>query len=184
MSERLQEANEHQKPLGHEAETMAKRPEISVEYETHKQQEALTQAERSVEHHAKSKHATQVEKDTGKHEQPLFVNAELKRIALDRTLARVRRHLSKPNKTFSRIIHQPAVQAVSEVGAKTVARPSGLLAGSFCALLGSSFVLYQAKHYGFKYNYSIFFVFFVGGFAVGLGIDMFLWIFRRRRPDI
>jgi hypothetical protein len=181
MSERSGGHVEHLTPSEQEAEKQTRRPEVSVEAAEHAQREQLEHAQKTVEHHAKSRHDTQVEGGNHRNEQPLYVNAELKRIALQRTLSRVRRHLSKPQKVLSKIVHQPAVQAASDLGAKTVARPSGLLAGGFCALVGSSFVLYLAKHYGFHYNYSTFFVFFVGGFAVGLLLELVIWLFSRRR---
>ncbi len=184
MSEQLHETNENLKPREHEAQTEVKHAEVSVEHEKQKQHEQRIHAEKTVEHHAKSKQETPIEKDSGKYEQPQYVNKELKRIALDRTLARARRHLSAPNKSLSKFVHVPSVEAISEAGAKTVARPSGLLAGSFCALLGSSSLLYLSKHYGFRYNYLFFFVFFVGGFAVGLIIEMIVRLFRRRRINI
>ncbi len=180
MTERLHNV-EHQPKheAGQEAEP--RQAEVSVEHEQHKQHEALEQAKRVVEQQAKSQEDVKVESGTHRNEQPLFVNHELKSIALNRTLARVRRHLSAPNRVLSKAIHQPTVQAISEAGAKTVARPSGLLFGSFFALLGSSLSLYLAKHYGFGYNYLLMFVLFVGGFAVGLVLEFGLWLLRRRR---
>ncbi len=183
MSERLQESHEQFKPVEQSAETHRPLREVSVEHEKQKQHEKLINAEKAVEHHAKTKESTHVEKDSHKHEQPLYVNNELKRIALDRTLARVRRHLSKPNKALSKVIHQPAVQAVSEVGSKTIARPSSLLLGAFFALVGNSVLFYMAKHYGFTYNYLLFFVFFAAGFALALVIDAVLWLLRRGRVN-
>ena len=182
MSEKLHERVEHEQ---HQPETEAqhKRPEVSVEHEQHKQHEQLEHAKHEVAQQAKSKEQTKVESGTHHHEQPIYVNHELKSIALQRTLSRVRRHLSAPNRVLSKVIHQPAIQAASEAGAKTVARPSGLLFGSFTALLGSSLVLYMAKHYGFRYNYLLVFALFIAGFAVGLILEFGWWLIRRRRVD-
>lgn len=181
MSEHLREHAEHLKPHEHEPEAEHKGPEVSVESEKHKQHEQLNEAKKAVEQHAKAKDDVKVESGTHHNEQPLYVDQHLKNIALDRTLARVRRHLSAPNRVLSKVVHKPAVQAVSEAGAKTIARPSGLLLGSFCALLGSTFVLYMAKHYGFRYNFLLFFVFFIGGFLIGLILELGIWLIRRRR---
>jgi hypothetical protein len=180
MSEHLPHNVEHL-PHHQETEPQKERPAISVEHEHHKQHETLEHAKHEVERLANSKEDTKVEDGNKRNEQPLYVNHELKSIALQRTLVRVRRHLSGPNRLLSKVIHQPAVQAVSEAGAKTIARPSGLLLGSFTALLGSSFVLYLAKHYGFRYNYLLVFVLFVGGFVVGLALEFVIWLLRRRR---
>lgn len=183
MSEQLRHVeHENQPEHGHEAE--AKRPEVSVEREQHKQHEQLEHAKKVVEQHAKTKEDTPVESGTHRNEQPLYVNQELKTIALHRTLARIRRHLSAPDRLLSKAVHQPTVQAVSEAGAKTVARPSGLLFGSLTALIGSSLALYLAKHYGFHYNYALVFALFIGGFAVGLVIEFVWWLLQHRRVNL
>jgi hypothetical protein len=104
----------------------------------------------------------------------VYITRATKKAAYKKTLKHVQRQLPKREKAFSKVIHQPAVEKVSNVGAKTVARPSGLLAGGVCALLGSSIILYMAKHYGFRYNFFVFLLFLVGGFFVGLLIEM-LW---------
>lgn len=109
---------------------------------------------------------------------------ELKADAYKQTLERTRSRLSPPARVFSRIAHQPAIEAISTIGEKTIARPSGLLAGSACALLGSAFLLYMTKHFGFTYNYGVFLICFVGGFVLGLLLEA-AWhlLFRRHDHD-
>ena len=104
--------------------------------------------------------------------QPLFLNRELKAEALRRTLNRTRKHLSKPQQVLSKAIHQPAIDAISQVGEKTIARPTGLLTGSIIALGGSSYLLYTAKHFGYEYNYLAVVILFAGGYLAGLIIEL------------
>lgn len=111
--------------------------------------------------------------------QDLLIQQQTKKSAYKKVLKQAQRHLSKPERTASRIIHQPVIESVSEVGSKTVARPSGLLAGGFCALLGSGLLFYMAKHYGYRYNFFVFLVFLGGGFVLGLVIEL---IWRAMRP--
>lgn len=95
-------------------------------------------------------------------------------------MRQIRSKLSKPDKTFSKVIHNKTVESVSEVSSKTIARPSGLLGGGICALLGSAYLLYMTKHYGFEYNYFVFFLLFVGGFFVGMFGELLLrYVFRK-----
>ncbi len=180
MSERLIPHHE-QEHHNHEAESKRHQPEVSVEHEKHKQHEQLEHAKHEIEHLAKSQEDTKVEDGKQRNEQPLYVNHELKSIALQRTLSRVRRHLSAPDQLLSKVIHQPAIQSVSDAGAKTLARPSGILVGSFTALLGSSLSLYLAKHYGFRYNFTLTLALFIAGFAIGLVLEFGWWLIRRRR---
>jgi hypothetical protein len=140
----------------------------------------------SLEHKAKeqalpaekvglSEHGHQAEPSTQ------YVGRELKNMTLQRTLTRVRHKLSGPDKSLSKVIHQPVVDAVSRVGEQTVARPSGVLGGAICAFLGSCLFLWASKHYGFRYNYFLFFLFFVGGFAIGLVIELMVYLSRRKQ---
>ena len=116
---------------------------------------------------------------------PTHINRELKQATLQRELQQIRRHLSAPQKTLSKFIHQPVVRNVSEVTGKTFSRPSGLLGGGLLAFIGSSGYLYLAKHQGFDYNYIVWFALFSGGFLVGLVLELIVWAATssRRQPS-
>lgn len=105
----------------------------------------------------------------------------LKATAYERTLARVQQRLPRATRMFSKAVHNPAVDTISTVGAETVGRPSGLLGGSICAFLGSVITLYYSKHYGFKYNYLVLFILFVGGYMIGSIIELLVWFFHGRK---
>lgn len=107
--------------------------------------------------------------------QPRAVNRELKAITLRRELQHIRRKESLPQRTLSRVIHQPAVRVLSEAAGKTVSRPSGLLGGGLVAFLGTSGYLYLANHLGFRYNYLVFLVLFAGGFIIGLILELMVY---------
>ena len=111
----------------------------------------------------------------------LPINRELKHITLQRELSQLQRKLPLPQRLLSRTIHQPIVRTVSEAGAKSLTRPSGLLGGGLIAFLGSSSYLYLAKHIGFTYNYVVLWLLFVAGFIFGLVIEMAVWLFAARK---
>jgi len=73
------------------------------------------------------------------------------------------------------------VRITSEAASKTISRPSGLLGGGLMAFAGSLVYLYLAKHIGFRYNYLLFTLLFVGGFAVGLCLEVIIWLVSRQR---
>lgn len=114
-----------------------------------------------------------------------YVNRELKAITLRRELGVIRRKLPAPQRALSKIIHQPAVRAISEGAGKTVSRPSGLLGGGIAAFVGTSAYLYLANHIGFEYNYGVFLVLFAGGFVLGIILELaiHLAMASRRKPD-
>jgi hypothetical protein len=116
--------------------------------------------------------------------QTFGVHKQLKNDAYKRTIHKVQSKLHAPERVLSRVIHQPAVDAASNVAAKTVARPSGFLGGSLVAFIGSAVFLYMARQYGFSYNYAVVFMLFVGGFFLGLILELFIrLIFRSKASE-
>lgn len=109
------------------------------------------------------------------------VSSSLKKITFRKEIKHIRRNLSKADRIGSKIIHQPVIKSVSEVSAKTITRPSGLLGGGIMAFLGTSAYLYLTKHIGLKYNYSIFLFLLVAGFIVGLIIEALVRLVRGKR---
>ena len=99
--------------------------------------------------------------------------------ALDKTLHSVRRKLPKPQQQFSKFIHAPAIEQLSEAASATIARPSGLLVGGAFSLLSSFGLLVVCYHYGYTYNFLVAMTFFAGGFAVGVVVEAIARLFRR-----
>lgn len=182
-------------PRHHEQET-GKGEDLSRQHEIIK--ESIEKAKHSKHEHAekledirstieqKASSSEEVVKHTAEHapkepEHTLHVNRELKGMAYRRTLARTRRQLPAPSRALSRIVHQPAIEAASEFAAKTAARPSGILAGGIAAFLGSSVFLWIARHYGYEYNFLLFALLFIGGFFIGLLIELVVRLSMRRR---
>lgn len=113
--------------------------------------------------------------------QPTFIDRNLRQISLSRELKQIRRRLPASDRALSRIIHQPAIRVISGTTAKSLSRPSGLLGGGLMAFVGTSGYLYLAKHIGFTYNYVIFFGLFIGGFLLGLLLELVVWSLTARR---
>lgn len=111
--------------------------------------------------------------------QPLNINRELKAITLRRELKSIQRKLPASARALSKIVHQPAIRAASEVSGKTISRPSGLLGGSLVAFFGTTAYYYLAKDMGFEYNYLVFLALFVGGFLFGLGLELLVYVATR-----
>ncbi len=165
------EAAEKLKELREKAERAADNQEQIPELEQTAEQEAVASEDYTVGEKAPQEPSS------------LYVSRELKAQTFQRTMTRIRKALPLHERTLSRVIHQPVVDAVSRAGAKTVARPSGLLGGSIVAFIGSSAFLWAAKRYGFAYNYLLFFLLFIGGFAIGMTIELVWFSLRRKRAE-
>lgn len=108
-------------------------------------------------------------------------NADLRKITFKKEIKHIQRKLNKGDRLGSRIIHQPIIKNVSEVSAKTITRPSGLLGGGITAFLGTSIYLYLTKHIGLKYNYSMFLFLLIAGFILGVLIEALIRLTRGRK---
>ena len=107
----------------------------------------------------------------------------LKQESLKQGLRSVQRTESKSDRALSKVIHQPAVRATSEVAAKTVSRPSGLLGGGIAGLVGGSVYLYLAYHIGFVYQPTVFLALTLAGFIVGLTLELLIRLVARPRRN-
>lgn len=176
MSERIAAPEKHEILSSGEHELLTARAKPEKHHVRHNPHEKAQHARETI------KHETEVQsnplerlKASQEASQPatnLNVNRELRQITLRRELKNIRRKLPAPQKALSKVIHQPVIRATSEFTGKTVSRPSGLLGGGIVALIGTSAYLYLAKHVGFEYNYGVFLVLFVGGFALGLLVEL------------
>ncbi len=163
---------EHAEKIAENAREAIKKQQ---ETDTHKLEQEAKQ------HAAEAKqHPLETEKQPEDNSSTLGVAQTIKDKAYQKELTNIQKHLSKPSRTFSKIAHNKTVEKISEVGAKTIVRPSGMLGGSILAFVGSSIFLWMAKHYGFRYNFSVMLLLFIGGFLLGALIEMTLWLLRSK----
>lgn len=88
-----------------------------------------------------------------------------------KTMKETQGQLSAPSRTFSKVIHNPAVEKTSEVVGSTVARPNAILAGSLTAFLFTLAIYVVAKYYGYPLSGSETIAAFILGWIVGLLVD-------------
>lgn len=145
-------------------------------------QKHIESLSKSVEQQAVSGKELNVgDKTTESSQQSFGTTKHLKADAYKRTLKGVRAKLNTPERTLSRVIHQPVVENISNAAAKTVARPSVLLGGGIGAFAGSAVLLYFSRQSGFTYNYAAIFALFIGGFILGAGVELAAKLVLRRR---
>lgn len=130
--------------------------------------------EQLAKHVAKRSHETPIEESEKPVKTQFGIQRDLKLQAYKQTLQKIRPRLSPAGRTFSKVIHQPTVEAISEVGSKTIARPSGVLGGGFMALVGGSAVLFISKYFGFEYNFFVYLLFLIIGFFGGIFMELII----------
>ena len=89
-----------------------------------------------------------------------------------------RQNMSKPERTFSKLIHAPLVEKTSEALGKTVVRPSGIVGATIAAFLGLLSIYSIAKFAGFELSGSEMPLLLATGFIIGLFVE---WAFKSAR---
>jgi hypothetical protein len=186
MSEKLQVSGEQAAPnldVSREAQENLKRLEQAAKAaEQDPIQKHVESLQARVETQAISgKEFPKAEVASEQSAQIFGITQELKTDAYNRTLKRIRTHMSTPDRIMSKVVHQPIIEKVSNVSARTVARPSAFLGGSFLALIASTALVYLSRHYGFTYNYAIIFIAFAAGFILAIAIELLFKLVKRRR---
>jgi len=149
-----------------------------------KANESLSHISEKAESHAETADSIQIDKHANDEPDTILgVQQTLKTDAYQHTLRAVQRKLPKTARAFSKIAHNSVVESVSELGAKTMARPSGILGGSLFAFIGSTVLLYYSRHYGFTYNYALFFILFILGFLAGVAAELAIWTLYSRKKQ-
>lgn len=109
------------------------------------------------------------------------ITAKEKERVFQETMKSVRSHLNAPERTFSKIIHNKAVEKTSDVVGNTVARPNAILAGSLAALLLTGAVYILARTFGYPLSGFETIGSFIIGFVLGILFDFFRVMITGRR---
>jgi hypothetical protein len=139
----------------------------------HAKQPNKHELERRIHKEAKSRHETHIggQEQEAQAQSSFAAHKDIKTQAYNQVLRKARSHLKPAERKFSKVIHQPVVETVSELSGKTLARPSAILGGGITAFIGSGTILYMSKHYGFEYNFFIYILFLLVGFGVGIVLE-------------
>lgn len=138
----------------------------SAERANKSRHEALDQAKSEKEARLEQKpDSTEV-----KHDTPPNSKAARKQ-AFDTIMQEVHAQMPPVQRTFSKFIHAPVVEKVSDVTGKTVARPNAILAGSVSAFVLVLAVYLVARHYGYPLSGAETMVAFVAGWLLGIVFD-------------
>lgn len=117
-------------------------------------------------------------------EQETFLHSmhgNLKEKAYEKTLEEIRDDLAPHERFASKLFHRPVVEATSEILSKTVARPVSSSIGAIIVSIGLSASLYLSYRYGFEFNYLLFLLLFIGGYGLGVIVELLLRPFKKEQ---
>lgn len=101
--------------------------------------------------------------------------------SFEQTMEHTRRELPRSLRPFSKFIHNPTVEQISEFLGKTIFRPNAILAGGLTAFVVVLALYFYAKYAGFTLQGSETIVAFGVGWLLGLLFDLFKGMFTGKR---
>lgn len=106
-----------------------------------------------------------------------------RRISYEFTMKSMRQRLSPASRSFSKFIHNPTIEATSEVIGKTILRPSISIGATTTAFLVGLFLYLTARQYGFVLRGSAIWIALIIGAVIGLFAEGLYKLFRKAGPN-
>lgn len=142
-------------------------PQAEIERTSRKELEGLHEAQ-------ENNTRLELMSDEDEAQQAVRITKDDKQRAYTHTIKHVQSKLSKPSRSFSKVIHSPVVERTSEALEKTVARPSAILGGALFATVGLAVMSFFARRYGFTLSGTELILFVSAGWLLGLVVE-FVW---------
>lgn len=174
---------ESQAAAAERSKELLKQVEKSVENSPETKVERVGQARAEAKEALMSREAGGAEKRrTNADTTPSLPHASKKqrKDSYENTMRQIQSEMSKPSKTFSKVIHNKTVERVSETVGASVARPNAVLAGSMMATFLTLFVFIVAKQYGYRLSGFETIATFLLGWAIGLIYDYARLMFAKK----
>ncbi|MDO4774032.1 MAG: hypothetical protein Q4A37_02810 [Candidatus Saccharibacteria bacterium] len=155
--------------IGKQLEREANRAETNAERQKNIH-EAMEVARNTAESATETARTKEAKRKPASRERRILTKADRKQ-AFDKTMQTVQSQLSAPSRTFSKFIHNPIVEKVSDVAGNTIARPNAILSGSLAALILTLAIYFIARRNGYPLSGTEMLAAFFVGWVIGNIID-------------
>lgn len=166
-------SEEQYEALLNKVEAGAERPLESAEKAAEKARVEALETAVSVEKGGAEKAKRASDSATPKKKRRTTIAKAEKEASFKRHMKDVQAEMTGPQRAFSKVIHNKAVEAVSEVVGSTFARPNAILAGAVVAFIAVLAVYLLAKNLGYVLSGFETIGAFVIGWLVGILYDYF-----------
>lgn len=100
-----------------------------------------------------------------------------------REIKNVQSQLPRGSRTFSKVVHNAAVERVSDAAGKTVFRPSALIGGAVTGLILGITVYLIARFYGYVMPSLLLVVLLLVGAILGVIVEFAVGLFRPKEEE-
>lgn len=134
--------------IAHERQENRSRERLQENAEEESREKALERALSSKQEKEAASEQLQISAYEHNNDKPP-VNRQTRELSFKATMNEVQEQMTPSSRAFSKLIHNKAVERVSEGIGATVARPNAILSGAILAFLTTLFVYIIAKHQGY-----------------------------------
>lgn len=175
---------ESQNAAAERSKELLKNAERSVETSPEQKAERVTEARNETKEALMNREAGGAEKRRASSDRaPSLPHATKKQRAdsYTATIRQIQSEMNRSSRTFSKVIHNPTVEKLSDAIGSSAARPNAVLAGSIAATFLTLAVFLIAKQYGYRLSGFETIATFMLGWALGLIYDYARLLFPTRR---
>lgn len=129
---------------------------------------------------SKEKVKRESQPETRKREASSYTKAE-KKAVYKKQLSHVRAQLPRGARTFSKVVHNPVVEKVSDATAKTVFRPSALIGGAVSGIVIGLIIYFGARYYGYVMPTFTLIALLIAGGILGVLIEFIITRFKPKQ---
>lgn len=178
--ERGKEAIEN--AAGERSAELLKNLEKAERYDDHESKHSAEKARVEAQSEAlfSKEYSTESKQGTIDSAPPMPASKKQREQAYKQTMQHIQSEMNPVERGFSKVIHNPIVERVSDIAGSTIARPNSILMGSVFAFVGVLAVYLYAKHTGFALTGFETIAAFVGGWLLGILIDFVRAAFGKR----
>ena len=116
-----------------------------------------------------------------RHNSSHSMRREDREASFDQTMEHTRSELPRALRPFSRFIHNPTIERLSELLGRTIFRPNAILAGGITAFVVVLALYFYAKYAGFALQGSETIIAFGAGWVLGMLFDLFKGMLTGKR---
>lgn len=155
--------------------------DLALKHEAAEKKLTAEKEKRELEH-SKEKEKIKAEKneEIPEKKDPSSYTPDQKKAVYKKEISKAQAQLSRGSRAFSKVIHNTAVEKVSDAAGKTVFRPSALIGGAVTGLVLGILVYIVARYYGYAIPGLFLSLLLVVGAVLGVIVEFVVGLFRRK----
>lgn len=102
-----------------------------------------------------------------------------KKQAYKKEIKKVQSQLPRGSRAFSKVVHNPVIETISDATAKTIFRPSALIGGSVTGLVLGLIIYLVARYYGYPISTMTLVLLLIVGAILGVIVELVAGMFKK-----